>query len=71
VPAAASSVVLNVTVTDPESSGFLTVYPCGAQVPLSHDPQRGLRQVGRGRGRVSVHVREDARRRRRQRLVHL
>jgi len=35
VPATASSVVLNVTVTDPESSGFLTVYPCGAQVPLA------------------------------------
>lgn len=31
----ASSVVVNVTVTEPESDGFATVFPCGADVPLA------------------------------------
>ena len=35
VPPNARSVVLNVTVTDPLGSGFLTVYPGGATRPLS------------------------------------
>jgi hypothetical protein len=30
-----SAVSLNVTVTDPESSGYLTVYPCGGDPPLT------------------------------------
>jgi CSLREA domain-containing protein len=35
VPADAEGVVLNVTVTEPVGSGFVTVYPCGSQQPLS------------------------------------
>ena len=35
VPAGASSVALNVTVTGPESSGYVTVYPCGQPPPLA------------------------------------
>ena len=35
VPAAASSVVLNVTATGPTSAGFVTVYPCGITTPLA------------------------------------
>jgi hypothetical protein len=33
VPADASSVVLNVTVTGAQSAGFVTVWPCGAGLP--------------------------------------
>ena len=35
VPPAASSVVLNVTVTEPTAAGFVTVYPCGIPTPLA------------------------------------
>ena len=35
VPADASAVVLNVTVTQPERAGFVTVYPCGTDVPTA------------------------------------
>ncbi|MCU1391497.1 MAG: hypothetical protein JWL72_4835 [Ilumatobacteraceae bacterium] len=35
VAAGATAVVLNVTVTDPQAAGFLTVYPCGATRPLA------------------------------------
>jgi trimeric autotransporter adhesin len=35
LPAAASSVVLNVTATGPTSAGFVTVYPCGITTPLA------------------------------------
>jgi hypothetical protein len=30
VPAGATSAVLNVTVTEPQGNGFVTVYPCDA-----------------------------------------
>jgi hypothetical protein len=33
VAADAAAVVLNVTVTDPHASGFVTVYPCGSERP--------------------------------------
>ena len=33
VPANATAVVLNVTVTDPEAAGYVTVYPCGTTRP--------------------------------------
>jgi RNA 3'-terminal phosphate cyclase len=33
VPVGAGAVVLNVTVTDPEAAGFVTVYPCGTARP--------------------------------------
>ena len=35
VPADAEAVVLNVTVTEPQASGFVTVYPCGAAWPTA------------------------------------
>ena len=35
VPADVSSLVLNLTITDAERSGFLTVYPCGSTRPLA------------------------------------
>jgi hypothetical protein len=35
VPAGASTVVLNVTVTGPPAPGFVTVYPCGIATPLA------------------------------------
>jgi hypothetical protein len=35
VPAGATAVVLNVTVTDTQGAGYLTVYPCGGAVPLA------------------------------------
>ncbi len=35
VPADASAVVLNVTVTEADGSGYLTVYPCGSARPLA------------------------------------
>ncbi|MFN3235535.1 MAG: PPC domain-containing protein [Pseudomonadales bacterium] len=35
VPASATAVALNVTVVEPESPGFITVYPCSAGRPLA------------------------------------
>lgn len=35
VAANASSVVLNVTVTEPDTDGYATVFPCGVAVPLA------------------------------------
>jgi hypothetical protein len=35
VPAGASTVVLNVTVDEPQIAGFITVYPCGAGIPTA------------------------------------
>ena len=35
VSAGASTVVVNVTVTEPEAAGFVTVYPCGIDPPLA------------------------------------
>lgn len=35
IAANASSVVLNVTVTQPEAAGYVTVYPCGSERPLA------------------------------------
>lgn len=35
VPADASAVVLNVTVVDAQAPGFVTVYPCGAPLPVA------------------------------------
>ena len=33
VPADATAAVLNITVTNPQSDGFITVYPCGSPLP--------------------------------------
>lgn len=35
VPVGSSAAVLNVTATNPQSAGFLTLYPCGEPVPLA------------------------------------
>jgi len=35
VPADAHTVVLNVTVTEPDAAGYVTVYPCGIEAPLA------------------------------------
>ena len=35
VPNAASTAVLNVTVTEPDADGYVTVYPCGIDPPLA------------------------------------
>ena len=35
VPDSAVSVVVNVTATEPEDAGFLTLYPCGSERPLA------------------------------------
>ena len=35
VPGDASAVVLNVTVTEPDGPGFVTVYPCGGDIPTA------------------------------------
>ncbi|MBI5090008.1 MAG: putative Ig domain-containing protein, partial [Actinobacteria bacterium] len=35
VDAGATSVVVNVTATEPETDGFVTVYPCGTAMPLA------------------------------------
>ncbi len=62
VPADASTVVLNVTVTEPTSSGFVTVFPCGSERPnassLNHVagqsvPNAVVSKVGTG-GRVCL-----------------
>jgi hypothetical protein len=33
IPADATAVVLNVTVTEPTGAGYVTVYPCGTDTP--------------------------------------
>ncbi len=45
VPAAAKTAVLNVTVTDPTGSGFVTVYPCGIDPPLASNLNFGAGQT--------------------------
>jgi hypothetical protein len=35
VPAEATSVVVNITADAPEAAGYLTVFPCGAEVPVA------------------------------------
>ncbi len=35
VPAGAATISLNVTVTEPQAAGFLTVFPCGSGVPTA------------------------------------
>ena len=63
VPANAGAVSLNVTAVSPDGAGFLTVFPCGAQVPLASNvnyvagravPNAVLSKVGAG-GKVCVY----------------
>ena len=35
IPTDAAAVALNVTVTDPQHAGYVTVFPCGAELPLA------------------------------------
>ena len=41
VPDAAATVVLNVTVTEPAAPGFITVYPCGIDIPRASNLNYG------------------------------
>lgn len=45
VPANATAVSLNVTVVNPESGGFITVYPCGVSRPLASNVNYRAGQV--------------------------
>jgi len=64
VPAGASAVVLNLTVTAPAGAGFLTVWPTGGTMPLASSVSfaagqtvAGLVQVGLGtNGQVSIYA---------------
>jgi hypothetical protein len=42
VPAGAATVVLNVTVTESQLAGFVTVYPCGLNPPLASNLNYGI-----------------------------
>ena len=64
VPANASAVVLNVTVDGAQGSGFVTVFPCGTDVPTASSinfvsaatvPNGVIAKVGAG-GKVCVYV---------------
>ena len=77
-PAERASVVLNVTVDQPQTAGFITVYACDAPLPTASnvnyvggpdDPELGRRQAQRGRHRVPVHVGHDTSGRRHHRLL--
>ena len=78
-PAGATAVTLNVTVTDPLFAGYLTVYPCGSEVPLASNlnfvagqtvPNLVTVKVGDGPQRVRARQRAHQRGRRPGRLVH-
>jgi hypothetical protein len=43
VPAGASTVVLNVTVSETQAPGFVTVYPCGIEPPLASNLNYAVR----------------------------
>ena len=60
----AAAVVLNVTVTGAQGSGFVTVFPCGEALPTASNlnfvagcdgAERGGREGGCGWEGVSVH----------------
>ena len=66
VPADATAVVLNVTVTQPVGAGFVTVYPCGDARPLASNlnfvagqtvPNQVISKVGAG-GQVCLYSNE-------------
>jgi hypothetical protein len=66
VPADATAVVLNVTVTEPTGPGFVTAYPCGAPRPLASNlnfvagqtvPNLAIVRVGTG-GKVCLYTME-------------
>lgn len=45
LPAGSTTVVLNVTVTEPEQAGYLTVYPCGQAPPTASNVNYAHRQT--------------------------
>ena len=64
IPADASAVVLNVTVTDPAAAGFVTVFPCGAAQPTASNlnfvagttiPNAVITKIGDG-GKVCLYT---------------
>jgi hypothetical protein len=62
VPAGASAIAANITVTDPQSAGFVTVYPCGTRLPTvssvnvaAGETAANLVQVGVAGGEVCVY----------------
>src|SRR4029078_8354302 len=66
VPADATAVVLNVTVTEPNASGFITVFPCGEGRPNAANlnfvgnqtvPNMAISRVGAG-GAVCLYANE-------------
>jgi Domain of unknown function (DUF1929) len=68
VPAEATSVVLNLTVTDPASAGYITVWPCGTAPPNASNVNYGggqtianavISKIGT-QGRVCVYTQTSA-----------
>ena len=62
VPAGAQAIAANITVTEPQSAGYVTVYPCGAQLPAASsvnvdagETAANLVQVGASNGEVCVY----------------
>jgi subtilisin family serine protease len=45
VGAAATAVALNITVTEPQAAGFVTVYPCGTSIPVASNLNFGPGQT--------------------------
>ena len=67
VPGNATAVVLNVTVTEPAASGFVTVYPCGGTPPTASNLNYGpgvtivnavITKIGDG-GKVCIFTQQD------------
>jgi hypothetical protein len=62
VPQSSSAVAINVTITEPAGSGFLTVYPCQATLPVvsninyvAGQTVANLVQIGTTNGTICVH----------------
>jgi hypothetical protein len=45
IPSSAQSVAINLTVTEPTSGGYLTVYPAGSPIPLASTINFGAGQT--------------------------
>ncbi len=54
VPANATAVVLNVTAVDPNSAGYITVFPCGSTMPIVSNLNYSSGQVVPNAATVSV-----------------
>jgi hypothetical protein len=62
VPAGAAAVAINVTVTEPSTAGFITVFPCQAALPVvsninyvAGETVANLVQIGTAGGTICVH----------------